>query len=118
MNANLVIRIVSVIKSIYWLILAILYHMIKFLNYWSSPSKLLWSKKYIHTHKNKCRFHDGIVNLLNATTGIIVVICFLALAENTFENGFRETIMAMLPVLVPSTIYLIFSIDNHRELEE
>ena len=118
MNANLLIRVVSVIKSIYWLILAILYHTIKILHYWSSPSKLLWSRNYIKRHKRKCKLHDGVVNILSTTSGMIVVICFLALAENTFEDGFRETIVAMLPVLAPSVIYLIFSIDNHRELEE
>ena len=112
MSTNLIIRLMSVGKAVYWLFMAVLYHIIKFINHWSLPSRLIWSEKYINRHSIKCQIHDDIRAMLSIISGITIVLSFLYLAENDFENGFLNTLISMLPFLLPSVIYIIFVIDN------
>lgn len=112
MSTNLIIRLMSVGKAVYWLFMAVLYHMIKFINHWSLPSRLIWSEKYINRHSIKCQIHDDIRAMLSIISGITIILSFLYLAENDFENGFLNTLISMLPFLSPAIIYIIFVIDN------
>ena len=41
MNVNLIVRLMSIGKALYWFFMAVLYHVIKFINYWSLPSRLI-----------------------------------------------------------------------------
>ena len=112
MNANLIVRLMGVGKALYWLFMAILYHILKFINHWSLPSRLIWSEKYINKHALKCKIHDDIRAMLSVIAGVTIFCCFLYLAENDFENGFRNTLMSVVPFLFPSIVYIIFVIDN------
>lgn len=117
MNVNLIVRLMSIGKALYWFFMAVLYHIIKFINYWSLPSRLIWSEKYIKTHKIKCEIHDNIRTVLSIISGITMLLCFIYLADNDFEAGFRETLISVLPYLLPCMIYIIFVIDNLQDNE-